>query len=538
MAEYDGQMSAFKNIPKGETYEIVDAAARDNIANLATVATTGSYADLSNTPTIPTALSDLTNDEGFIDNTVNNLTNYYLKSETYTQAEVNSLIGSVAGLNIEVVVSLPTQDISTSTIYLVPKSTAQTDNVYDEYINTDGTSAGWELIGDTSVDLSNYYTKTEADNLLSDKVDKVTGKGLSEEDFTTTLKTKLDSINAGAEVNVQSNWTEADTTSDAYIQNKPSLATVATSGSYNDLTNKPTIPSAQVNSDWNSNSGVSQILNKPSLATVATSGSYNDLSNKPTIPSAQVNSDWNASSGVAQILNKPSLATVATSGDYDDLTNKPTIPTDTWRPLYAENVLGQTVLLSNSAMNFSNSGNVKFTSLDTQSQIALYASVDLSSKQDKLVSGSNIKTVNGNSILGSGDVATASNISSYALPVQTGTDWNTWTTIGGEKCVACPQNSWKSIGSVEFPVGIWLFKAYVYFYTNANGYRGLCISETANTGTIDMLVPAVSGIQTGLSTSKIIQVTSGTKRYFITVLHNAGGDLYTFPHFDAVKLSS
>ena len=46
------------------------------------------------------------------------------------------------------------------------------------------------------------------------------------------------------------------------------------------------------------------------LATVATSGSYNDLSNKPTIPAAQVNADWNASSGVAQILNKPTIPTV------------------------------------------------------------------------------------------------------------------------------------------------------------------------------------------------------------------------------------
>lgn len=46
-----------------------------------------------------------------------------------------------------------------------------------------------------------------------------------------------------------------------------------------------------------------------SLATVATSGSYNDLTNKPTIPAAQVNSDWNANSGVAQILNKPTIPT-------------------------------------------------------------------------------------------------------------------------------------------------------------------------------------------------------------------------------------
>ena len=62
------------------------------------------------------------------------------------------------------------------------------------------------------------------------------------------------------------------------------------------------------------------------LSNVAYTGNYDDLSNKPTIPAAQVNSDWNASSGVAQILNKPTLSTVATTGDYDDLTNKPTIP--------------------------------------------------------------------------------------------------------------------------------------------------------------------------------------------------------------------
>ena len=50
--------------------------------------------------------------------------------------------------------------------------------------------------------------------------------------------------------------------------------------------------------------------NTSSLATVATSGSYSDLLNKPTIPAAQVNSDWNANTGVAQILNKPTIPTL------------------------------------------------------------------------------------------------------------------------------------------------------------------------------------------------------------------------------------
>src|SRR6202012_2940781 len=48
-------------------------------------------------------------------------------------------------------------------------------------------------------------------------------------------------------------------------------------------------------------------------ATVAFSGSYNDLTNRPNIPGGQVNSDWNASSGVAAILNKPTNVSAFTN---------------------------------------------------------------------------------------------------------------------------------------------------------------------------------------------------------------------------------
>ena len=86
----------------------------------------------------------------------------------------------------------------------------------------------------------------------------------------------------------------------------------------------PSIPSAQVQSDWNATSGMGQILNQPTLAAVATSGSYSDLSNKPTIPSAQVQSDWNqASTGALDyIKNKPTIF----SGAYADLSGRPSIP--------------------------------------------------------------------------------------------------------------------------------------------------------------------------------------------------------------------
>ena len=63
----------------------------------------------------------------------------------------------------------------------------------------------------------------------------------------------------------------------------------------------------------------SEYLTSDDVSAVAMSGDYDDLENKPTIPAAQVNSDWNATSGKAQILNKPTLF----SGSYNDLADKP-----------------------------------------------------------------------------------------------------------------------------------------------------------------------------------------------------------------------
>ena len=142
--------------------------------------------DYTNLINKPTKLSDFTNDKNFITNTANNLSNYYLKTETYTQSEVNDLISQLASLSVEIVESLPTSDISTTTIYLINVSGTNNYNQW-MYINN-----AWANIGSTSVDLTNYYTKTQVDTLLNDKVDKVSGKGLSTNDFTNAYKSTLD----------------------------------------------------------------------------------------------------------------------------------------------------------------------------------------------------------------------------------------------------------------------------------------------------------------------------------------------------------
>lgn len=119
---------------------------------------------------IPTATSDLTNDSNFITNAVNDLTNYYLKTETYNKSEVDSLIGAITSLNIEVVSALPSQDISTTTIYLVPKSSAGTNNAYDEYIYANNS---WEKIGDTEIDLSGYWAIADLTAITTAEIDTI-----------------------------------------------------------------------------------------------------------------------------------------------------------------------------------------------------------------------------------------------------------------------------------------------------------------------------------------------------------------------------
>lgn len=153
----------------------------------------GDYNDLSNKPTIPTVpdnISAFNNDSGYITKAVNDLTNYYKKSETYTQSEVNALISAIPKFVIDVVDSLPTSEISSTTIYLLKTSETETGNLYTEYIYLNGQ---WETLGTQTLDLSGYATTTALSTELDKKVDKVNGKGLSTNDLTSALKSNYDS---------------------------------------------------------------------------------------------------------------------------------------------------------------------------------------------------------------------------------------------------------------------------------------------------------------------------------------------------------
>lgn len=124
-------------------------------------------ANTSDIPIIPTNLSELNNDENYIKNTAENLTNYYKKTETYSQTEVNTLLANINKLTSKIVTELPSENISESTIYLIEVENQK--NVYMQYMYINGSFA---TLGTTAIDLSNVYTKDEVDKKLEEKADK------------------------------------------------------------------------------------------------------------------------------------------------------------------------------------------------------------------------------------------------------------------------------------------------------------------------------------------------------------------------------
>lgn len=159
----------------------------------------------------------------------------------------------------------------------------------------------WSVVNIPEVDFTEVY------NAIDTKVDKVEGKSLSTNDYVTADKTKVTNINEVIEAATK-NVTATDI---SITLDKRNLVTNAVENIELNLPASTTalaglmLPSdktklngiaagaeVNVNADWNATEGDALILNKPTLSTVATSGSYNDLTNKPTIPTVDVNKKY------------------------------------------------------------------------------------------------------------------------------------------------------------------------------------------------------------------------------------------------------
>ena len=105
------------------------------------------------------------------------------------------------------------------------------------------------------------------------------------------------------------------------------------------------------------------------------------------------------------ITGKPEFAEVATSGDYNDLTNKPTIPDVSNLATKAE--IADMETKSHAAATYATKAEIPSLEgylTETEASETYATKEQVSGKQDQLVSGTNIKTVNGQSLLGNGNI--------------------------------------------------------------------------------------------------------------------------------------
>ena len=340
----------------------------------------GNYSDLAGKPTIPTKTSDLTNDSDFA--TTSYVDQHIPENAVlYTQQSLTDEQKAQARSNIGAGESGFSGDYNDLTNKpFIPSKTSDLTNdsgFITDYTETDPVFTASPAHGITSQDITNWNGKSDFSGSYNDLTNKPTIP-------TKTSDLTNDSGYITTETEPAFNASPAHGITSSDITNWNAKSDF--SGSYNDLTDKPTIPAAQVNSDWNANSGVAQILNKPTVG--ATDGdttlafgqrssiaTVNGVDIHVTMPNAQSFSqeqaDWNQTDNtqVDFIKNKPTIPVVPTnvsaftndagylttetepafnasaakditssditnwnnksdfSGSYNDLTDKPTIPT-------------------------------------------------------------------------------------------------------------------------------------------------------------------------------------------------------------------
>lgn len=146
---------------------------------------TTDYNDLQNKPDL----------SGFITISVNNLVNYYLKSETYTKQEVQALIAAIQQFHYEIYAS--TSDVTSpqgNVLYLIGPTGTGADK-YEEYVYDSTKQEPWVKIGDTSIDLSDYYTKGQTDNAIMSALNTALASYTTTAALTLLLAGKQDVIN-------------------------------------------------------------------------------------------------------------------------------------------------------------------------------------------------------------------------------------------------------------------------------------------------------------------------------------------------------
>ena len=299
-------------------------------------------------------------------------------SSSYVLKKNNIQVGATINIPKDMVVS--NGEIRTANTIDVPYQGAQ---VGDKYIELTIANTEQNKIYIPVKDLVDVYTEgnginINSSNVVSIKIDQLNSNGLSVGEnglslstVTTTSsgvmssadKSKLDGIASGAEVNIQSDWNQTNTSADDYIKNKPNIGSLKT-----DNTTAQT-PSAS-----------ESFTGDVSLHKIAKTGSYNDLNDKPTIPSSGDfvtslgtsgnNVTW-TKNGVTNNLTVPYATNAGTAAKL----GSSTVGGSTTRPIYLN--AGSPTAITSMAMRYFGWPVDGYTALDSVSNLYLNAGANV-----------------------------------------------------------------------------------------------------------------------------------------------------------------
>ena len=389
---------------------------------------------------------------------------------------------------------------------------------------------------------------------LADKVDKVAGYGLSEEDFTSTLKTKLDSIAAGAEVNVQSNWTEADATSDAYIQNKPTIPDDASEIDYDNTISGLVATDVQSAIDEVNTiaSGVSNKMDKvnptgtgkftlnsrmnPNLA-----GDYSFVAGDNN----DANGDYSVAMGHGCVASGEAAQAFGLStayGDYSHAEGNASAAGGNHSHVegYATRATGESshaegnnTKASSANQHVSGKYNVE-DNADTYAEIIGNGTADNARSNARTLDWNGNETIAGDLYFNGGASPLSAQLAAKADPPSAITQDQT----GSETLT---HNSWKQIKSFSLTKGLYIIHAGVVFQgVNSTGIRAFTISTTsaASGGGINTTRAPGSSSDTNVHMTLLWEVTASSQTLYINAYQNAGTGvtLTAQPRFEYVKL--
>lgn len=398
-----------------------------------------------------------------------------------------------------------------------------------------------------------YVKDSTARAGLADKVDKVAGKGLSEEDFTSTLKTKLDSIAAGAEVNVQSNWTEADATSDAYIQNKPTIPDDASEIDYDNANSGLVATDVQAAIDEIVASGGSD-PNKMDKSNPTGTGKFT-LNSRMNPSSAgdysfvagdnnDANGDYSVAMGhgcsvsgeAAQAFGLSSAFgdyshaegyTSAAGGNYSHAEGSGTRANG--ESSHAE---GSATIASSANQHVSGIYNIE-DNADT------YAEIIGNGTADNARSNARTLDWSGNEVL-AGDLYFNGGVNPLSTQLAAKADKPTLTQYASGN-TSVSNNTWTKLAQVSLTKGLYLFHISAVFQGNAAGSRQLSFNSTATPGEDarwnTIKIPAGTAAQVAPHMTLFVEL-SADATWYLHGYHNAGTgvSLTVYPAYQYIKI--